>query len=132
MKYAIIVLALVGVLARPTAAIAEATGNEILQWCKQLRQICTSYAGGWRSGHWAVLTAAYYATRKIPTEQKQLDAQLKVIKRTAPTNICIPRVVTNGQLADILMNHLRAHPETRHLQVGYLIVPAFRKAFPCR
>jgi len=60
MKYAIMVLALVGVLARPTAAIADFTGNQMFKWCKESRDTCAMYAMGWRHSHMgAVFQAAW-------------------------------------------------------------------------
>ncbi len=63
MKYAIMVLALVGVLARPTAAIAEATGNKMLELCTQSADVgvalcAAGYAWGWRSGHTVAILVA--------------------------------------------------------------------------
>ena len=46
MKYAIMVLALVGVLARPTAAIGELTGNQVLEICKGHEFKCGVYVAG--------------------------------------------------------------------------------------
>ena len=43
MKYAIMVLALVGVLARPTAAIADRSGNRFYKMCELDRSICGNY-----------------------------------------------------------------------------------------
>ena len=74
MKYAIMVLALVGVLARPTAAIAV-TGNILLEACKENRDYCSFYAIGWSDGH-AV---------------------------TVPTGICIPSGLIATQMGDVLI-----------------------------
>ena len=125
MKYAIMVLALVGVLARPTAAIAETTGNEMLELCKKDPSICMIFAAGWRSGHNVALIEV--GLKKGISEAKIFDA----MKRASPTGSCLPFIVTNTQLGDVLMNHLRAHPETRHQNIGVLALAAFIKAFPC-
>jgi hypothetical protein len=60
MKYAIMILALVGVLTRPTAAIAK-TGNKMLELCK-IQTICSAYVMGWRNGH--VLAVSVAGLRK--------------------------------------------------------------------
>ena len=44
---------------------------------------------------------------------------------------CIPPAVTLKQAADIFCNHLNAHPETRHLGVGFLALQSLSEAFPC-
>ena len=45
---------------------------------------------------------------------------------------CVPDVVTNGQLIDVVIKYLKAHPEERHLASGVLIIKAIAKAFPCK
>ena len=125
MKYAIMVLALVGVLARPTAAIAGATGNAMLSACKETSFLCATYAMDWRAGH--MVAQLYTSIEKGLSDAKAYDA----LSRTASTGICIPEKVTNRQLGDVLMNHLRAHPETRHRPISLITQDAFTKAFPC-
>ena len=76
-------------------------------------------------------TSMYFAARKIPKDQKQQDEQTEAAMRAVPVNICIPQRATSGQLADVLINYLRGHPETRHKEIGTLAMYAFKKAFPC-
>jgi len=129
MKYAIMVLALVGVLARPTAAIAAGvTGNKMLELCTRTGDVgvalCAGYAWGWRIGH----TVAILATGKYWIKIKDPHA----IMRAVPTNICIPQEVENPQLGEVLVKYLQDHPEKRHQEVDGLSLHAFAKAFPCR
>ena len=49
MKYAIMVLALVGVLATPRLASAF-TWNDLYTWCKADRNFCVVYIEGWVNG----------------------------------------------------------------------------------
>ena len=49
MKYAIMVLALLGVLATPRLASAI-TGNDLYPWCKADRNFCVVYIEGWVNG----------------------------------------------------------------------------------
>jgi len=124
MKYAIIVLALVGVLAQPTAAIADVTGNAMLKGCES-PHVCRSYAMGWRNAH--EYTAIMGWTKLGLPPEKAVNA----MRRASPTGVCIPKIVTSGQLGDILLKHLRAHPETRHRPIAVITPSAFMKAFPC-
>ena len=123
MKYAIMVLALVGVLARPAAAIGLTTGNQMLSMCKSAPVLCVTYAMGWQHAHlFAVMTEG--AKKGL----KKADN----IKRTAPTNICFPKNATYGQSGDVLIKYLQDHPEKRHEPLSGLAALAFIKAFPCR
>jgi len=53
-------------------------------------------------------------------------------RRASPMGICIPDNVTNGQLGDVLLKHLRSNPETRHEAIYFITPEAFQEAFPCR
>ena len=90
MKYAIMVLALVGVLAQPTAAIA-ATGNEMFGWCKQSASLCVGYAWGWRNGH--DVANVVTLIKKGLSEANAHEA----LSRETPTGICFPNVSTSKQ-----------------------------------
>ncbi len=128
MKYAIMVLSLVGVLARPTAATAEvtdmskATGNDMLELCEVNRSVCIWYAMGWDHGHDVAVTVAGWQRGR-----KDINA----ILRLAPTGICAPPQATNHQLGDVLIQYLRDYPEKRHEPIRDLTALAFREAFPC-
>jgi len=47
------------------------------------------------------------------------------------TLICYPPSVTNGQIRDIVVSNLRAHPEERHVASDLLAVKYLSSAFPC-
>ena len=53
MRYAIIVLALLGVLASPRPAASDVTGNTLLEVCEN-ELVCSAYAMGWRDAFAAV------------------------------------------------------------------------------
>ena len=130
MKYAIMVLALLCVLARPTAADGVsgnkmATGNQMFEWCKESRDICGMYAMGWREAH--STTIVLVGIQKGLSDKKALGN----LQHATPTGICLPQGTKNGQLADVLIKYLRDHPKKRHLQQAMLTIFAFRKAFPC-
>nr|ADI23584.1 hypothetical protein [uncultured nuHF2 cluster bacterium HF0770_42C12] len=127
MKYAIMVLALVGVLARPTAAIAKETntgGNQYLTLCTDDPGRCYLYAIGWRHGYF---TAQVNAARLM--ELKSKAAQRAAFKLF---DICIPQKVLNKQLGDVLIKYLQDRPEKRHKHIAHLAMASFMEAFPCR
>ena len=106
MKYAIMVLALVGMLALPRLATAATTGNELLKVCPARdKTTCTTYINGWVEGI--------------------------IVPKSLTKLICIPEGVTLGQLTDVFLNYLRAHPEERHEGASFLTFRAMKKAFPC-
>jgi hypothetical protein len=120
MRYAIIVLALLGVLASPRPA-AAVDGNQLLASCGMGDAgglACTYYVVGWRDA-FAIATVAAYGL-KSATEQN-----LKM-------RICIPDGVTNGQLEKVVLKYLRDNPATLHIASAYLTAAAIQEAFPCR
>ena len=45
---------------------------------------------------------------------------------------CLPNGVTIGQVQDVVVKWLRAHPEKRHFQAAGLVAQALEDAFPCK
>lgn len=45
---------------------------------------------------------------------------------------CLPEHVLRGQVIDIAVEWLRAHPEARHFQAAGLVARALSEAYPCR
>ena len=56
MRYAIIVLALLGVLAAPRPAAAANTGNDLLAACEVSELACTMYPAGWLGAFYTLTT----------------------------------------------------------------------------
>jgi hypothetical protein len=109
MRYAIIVLALLGVLASPRPA-AALDGNELLETCRLGaggEAACTYYMIGWH------------------------DAFL-VAERSSKMGVCIPDEVTVGQMMKELLKYLRVNHGTRHRGTVVLTTMAMQKAWPCR
>lgn len=48
------------------------------------------------------------------------------------TKICPEKGVTGSQLADVVTNYFRAHPEVRHLSASSEGRFALEQAFPCK
>ena len=114
MKYAIMVLALVGVLATPRLASAI-TGNDLYPWCKEDRSFCIVYITGWVAG----VTA-----KSIARRQQDLF-------RHPTMKFCMPSKFTTQTSTDIFMNYLRDHPEMRGTTAGISAWRAFKEAWPC-
>jgi hypothetical protein len=45
--------------------------------------------------------------------------------------VCLPRMIRNQQLMDVLIKYLRDNPEQLHQEAGLLTAVAMMKAFPC-
>jgi hypothetical protein len=45
---------------------------------------------------------------------------------------CVPVGVTAGQVKDVVVRYLYAHPESRNLEGGYLVVAAIGGAWNCK
>ena len=72
------------------------------------RSICLGYAGGIADA----LTAFSIA---YPTM----------------VQVCMPAGITMQQTMDVVIRHLQAHPEDRHLPAAALAIEAFVATFPC-
>jgi len=108
MRYAIMNLALVGVLALPRPA-AALDGNELLDRCthedEAVELWCMGYASGWHGRN--------------------------AIRAKGDSNpICFPEARAS-QFKDVLVKYLKNHPETRHQHAVLLTFKAFKEAFPC-
>ena len=72
MRYAIIVLALLGVLASPRPAAAGFGGNDFLKFCERNKagsNACTFYIVGWRDAFYAA-TIFRYRAKKLSKTRK--------------------------------------------------------------
>ena len=45
--------------------------------------------------------------------------------------MCIDANVDNGQLRDVFLQFVKAHPAQRHMDIDAILVVAFSEAFPC-
>ena len=120
MRYAIIVLALLGVLASPRPA-AALTGNQLLRACGSAPSgeiACSFYVMGWRDAFMVTTVTTYKAAEMLEHNPKM--------------TVCIPKAVENGQIKGVVLKYLRAHPATLHKDVAVLTWMAMKEAFPCR
>jgi len=110
MRYAIMILALVGVLASPRPA-AALTGNDLLERCSKDGEKwfwCHGFVVGWAQ------------------RQRIAAADPKAEKYA-----CLPTGAPFTQLMDVLIKALKNHPEVRHKDAAILVTLAFKEAFPC-
>lgn len=45
---------------------------------------------------------------------------------------CLPDSVTSGQARDVVLNHLKSYPATRHKSADVLVAIALQAAWPCK
>lgn len=107
-RAAALILALAALAATPAKAetnIATDTGNGLLNVCNDndLLLLCGGYIVGMRDG----------------------------FQMLAPGLYCEPPGVSNGQVKDIVVNYLQAHPESRHKSSYILAFAALYSAWPC-
>nr|WP_314492379.1 Rap1a/Tai family immunity protein [uncultured Pseudomonas sp.] len=116
------IAALAGALASGSATAAPvATGNELLQWCKNVlsnnEAESTSYTAGYCT---AVVITVGDLVKSI---NHDLGPKLQ---------ICVPSGVSNGQMVRILVKYLEANPEKHHINATTLTILATQQAFPCK
>jgi len=59
------------------------------------------------------------------------DEELKR-KHEPVARFCLPKEVTNGQIARIFTKFLEDHSEKLHFSASLLFIEALRNAFPCK
>ena len=88
-------------------ALAEDTGNGLLEACLKLEEpFARGYCGGFVAGAGQAL-------------------------QWGASDICLPAGVTLGQMSDVAVRYLQAHPEIRHHPAVALVRAALFEAFPC-
>lgn len=102
----------------PSGASAEPTirnfenGNRLLEVCDRPeaeREFCRGYVAG------------------------VMDALAQVSADTGmPPFVCRPQGLVPSQIADVAVNYIKAHPETRHTGAAGLVINAAAAAFPCK
>ncbi len=45
---------------------------------------------------------------------------------------CLPADATRGQVIDVVLQHLRGNPATRHKEAHLLVAEALNQSFPCK
>jgi hypothetical protein len=104
MKRTMVAAAMVALLSSPAGA--EVTGNDLHQYCRRHNQdFCRGFIIG------AVDMFIFQMVNQDP--------------------ICVRDGMTWDQLPDVVVNHITAHPETRHEPAIYLVVRAIREVFDC-
>lgn len=48
-----------------------------------------------------------------------------------PVYFCIPKLVTNGQIKDVVCNWLGSNPAERHKPAAFLTITALRQTWAC-
>jgi hypothetical protein len=86
-------------------------GNELFTLCNNNSLVCLGYA--------AAISDAMSSTQEDGGS-------------IAGWRACEPVAVTQGQVRDVTVAFLRAHPEIRHLAAASLVAKALAEAWPCR
>lgn len=117
-RKALLALCVMVPLYTPTTAVAE--GNWLLGLCESNRPehlgMCFGYIDGFSRG--------------FELGGLVLGDRARNNDRSYP-RYCIPEGVTGQQLRDIVVRHLRQHPEERHIFFGQIIWDALWRAYPC-
>ena len=109
--------------------VAAYTGNDLLRLCQGEvgttdRSTCLGYImGSATSSSRAMILYYHSSVGSDPQEAVQFEAR--------SLGYCIPEGATVGQMADVTMAYMRDYPEQRHIEAAYVIIYAFREAFPC-
>lgn len=127
----ILFMSLVGLLAVSTHATAQTTsGNILYESCTSDNQVmngfCLGYLIGRDEGQFlgALLMSG---SAGIDTSAENFNSFANEIFQH-----CVPSEATNAQLRDVVVQYLRKNPESRHETARFLVLDAYREAFPCR
>jgi hypothetical protein len=124
MRKTLLTAAAIALIAASPTRATTIIGNDLLTLCEGERTdpghaLCLGYVTGI-----ADLTLVLTAQNMTLIDEDGGDA-------TAAFKWCKPDGVTNGQLVNVVVRELRAHPEDRHLWALRLIIRALRTSFPC-
>lgn len=105
-----------------TKTSAPVTGNELLSLCS-----------GWSGGQIAPAADAYDSDECLGFIQGLTDSTQAMRYADRPSCIfAMPEGGTYGQVIDIVMNYLRAHPESRQRSAANLAIAALKAVWPCK
>jgi hypothetical protein len=110
--YAALLVTMMLGIAQPVSAESY-NGNKLLRNCK-------ADVG---STPWGVCIG-YVTSVSNTTSSWQNWGDLK-------SNICLPAGFTSGQLIEVAVKYLEAHPLQLHLSASSLVLNAYIEAFPC-
>ena len=98
----------------PTDAqrVSMTTGNTLLDACESKPEFQQAFCMGYIAG---------------VSDSANLDSAAHKDRR----RVCTPADVTNGQTMDVVIKHLKEHPENRQSNATILIVTSLANAFPC-
>lgn len=106
------------------------TGNQLLEACTDetaiLNGFCAGYIDGVRDG-----LVGGTANTLLAVGSKFEDAAGLNDTVNTLLNYCIPEASTAQQQTDVVVGYLKRNPATRHNGARFLIMQAFREAFPC-
>ncbi len=130
MKILLALTLLLGWMA-PTHAANEFTGNNLQIACRSF--VAMVYGTGQVSddGYDAGVCMGFLAG--FPAGQEIQNYVGAGYKSTALNRgYCVPEAANKGQIAQVLVKYLNAHPEKLHYQPGVLMYLALAEAFPCK
>jgi hypothetical protein len=105
-------------------ASAGPTGAEVLDKCKNLVDKGSVFEGGYCAG---------FMDGVIDTARAWENSDEELKRKHEPwVRFCLPKEVTNGQIARVFVKFLEDHPEKLHFPANLLFIEALRTAFPCK
>jgi Rap1a immunity proteins len=88
------------------------TGNDLYEYCTKHTRTYQGFCMGYTTG-----AGGMY----------DIPAALQ----PPPGPICMPAETNGQQVRDVIVNYLKAHPETRHQDARLLVAKAMHEAFAC-
>ena len=101
-------------LASPAQAAGFIDGNRLMKWAMENKK---SDSG---------LDANYHSVGLFQGYIQGVSDSLN------GNRFCLPRGVNVGQLGDVVIRYLEAHPEWRYYSGNALVIDALEEAFPCK
>jgi type 1 fimbria pilin len=110
-------VALAGMLA--SGGAMAATGNQLLEWCKNVDN--PAYQGSFTNG--ACLATVQTVVELMMGLDESLPAELR---------LCVPAEMTTGQGAKVAVKYMQENPELLHKGGVTLTLMAMQNAYPCK
>lgn len=122
------------------AANAESPAQLLKQLCESkeppAKLSCISYIYGYRMGHQQGISEVLIGARLIvdiaPNDTVEQAEHKSENGEKLYAYICIPKGVTNQQIADLFLKHMSKHPEKLQVEQSYVLSDLLMQQYPCR
>lgn len=129
MKRYLLALLLAGLSVAQPAKAQPISGNDLYKVCTAddpvLAGFCVGYLIGQIEGQF-LGGLLFSQSAEVDLDTESFNSLANMVFQH-----CIPPAAPNSQLRDVVVRYLEDNPATRHETARFLVLAAYREAFPC-